>query len=159
MSPEERERLREQIRARGLDPDSLGSGAGGRGQGRGRPGEAAGRSGAVAETPSHPTGQAATTFDALFAPLSPVESVGRVWQYVDGELTPLRVRTGVSDGQNTELLEGALEEGSEVVTNVLTGAETRTATPTSVFPGLGRGGFPGGGGGDRGGGGNRGGGR
>jgi HlyD family secretion protein len=159
LSPEERERLREQIRARGLNPDSLGSSVGeGRGGGRGRgQGEAAARSDAVAETPPSSTSQTATTFDALFAPLPPVESVGRVWQNVNGELTPLRVRTGVSDGQNTELLEGALEEGSEVVTNVLTGAETRAATPTSVFPGLGRGGFPGGGGG--GGGGNRGGGR
>jgi len=161
MSPEERERLREQIRARGLDPSALENGGNGRGQGRGAgQGRAAGGNSPAAEAPASPQGQAATTFDALFAPLPPVESVGRIWQYVDGQLTPIRVRTGVSDGQNTELLEGPLEEDSEVVTNVLTGAETRTAAPTGGFPGLGRGGFQGGGGGaNRGGGGNRGGGR
>jgi hypothetical protein len=80
------------------------------------------------------------------------------------ELKPLRVRTGVSDGQNTELLEdealeGGLQEGTEVVTNVII-TQARPAA-TSGFPGLGqpqRGGFPGGGNGNFGGGGNRGGG-
>ena len=66
------------------------------------------------------------------------------------------IGNGVADG---DTLEGALEEGSELVTSVLTGAETRPATPTGGFPGLGRGGFPGGGGNNPGGGGNRGGGR
>jgi HlyD family secretion protein len=153
LPPEQRERMREQLRARGFNPDSPGQA--GEGRGRGQP---AGDGVPVAQPRLSATGQeaqGATTFDALFAPLPPVESIGRVWQFVDGQLTPLRVRTGVSDGQNTELLEGALEENSEVVTNVLTGAETRAATPTGGFPGLGRGGFPGGGGG----GGNRGGGR
>jgi HlyD family secretion protein len=150
LSPEERERLREQMRGRGQ-----GEGGGqGRGQGRGRGNAAADAPQAPASAPraDTPTGAGPATFDALFAPLPPVESVGRVWIYADGQLSPLRVRIGVSDGQNTELLEGALEEGSELVTNVLTGAETRPATPTGAFPGLGRGGFPGGGGGNRGGG-------
>ena len=103
--------------------------------------------------------RAATTFDALFAPLPPVESVGRVWLYADKQLKPLRVRVGVSDGQNSELLEGDLQEGTELVTNVIIGARRRPAA-TGGFPGLGqpqRGGFPGGGG-NHGGGGNRGGG-
>ncbi len=69
------------------------------------------------------------------------------------------VRVGVSDGQNSELLEGDLQEGTEVVTSVLTGAETRPAAGAAGgFPGLGqpqRGGFPGGGGNNRGGGGQR----
>jgi hypothetical protein len=94
----------------------------------------------------------ATTFDGLFAPLAPVEAVGRVWLYVDNQLEPVRVRVGVSDGQNSELIEGDLQEGTEVVTNVLTGGETRPAAGgAGAFPGLGRG-FPGGGnqGGNRG---------
>ena len=85
-----------------------------------------------------------------------------MWLYKDKQLTPLRVRTGVSDGQNTELVEGELEEGTEVVTNVIVAAETRPAAGAGGFPGLGqpqRGGFPGGGGNRGGGGGNRGGGR
>jgi hypothetical protein len=79
---------------------------------------------------------------------------------VDNQLMPVRVRVGVSDGQNSELLEGDLEEGTQVVTSVITGTETRPAAGgAGGFPGLGqpqRGGFPGGGfpgGGNRGGGG------
>ena len=93
---------------------------------------------------------AATTFDALFAPLPPVESVGRVWLHQDKQLTPLRVRIGVSDGQNSELLEGDLQEGAEVVTNVIIGTPPTRPAATIGFPGLGqpqRGGFPGGRGG------------
>jgi hypothetical protein len=91
---------------------------------------------------------------------------------VDKQLRPLRVRLGISDGQATELIEGDLQPGMEVVTNVTTGNETR---PTGGFgfppfmgpPGGGRGFGPGGpggpggggGGGNRGGGGGRGGGR
>jgi hypothetical protein len=82
--------------------------------------------------------------------------------YQDKELKPLRLRIGVSDGQNSELLEGDLQEGTEVVTNVVIPSQVRPAA-TGGFPGLGqpqRGGFPGGGGGgNRGGGGGRGGGR
>ena len=81
-----------------------------------------------------------------------------MWLYVDNQLKPVRVRVGVSDGQNSELLEGDLQEDTEVVTNVLTGAETRPAAGAGGFPGLGqpqRGGFPGGGGNNRGGGGQR----
>ena len=62
---------------------------------------------------------------------------------------------GVSDGQNTELIEGNLKDGTEVVTNVsLAGQATRPAT--TAFPGFGgpggRQGFPGGGFGGSGGG-------
>jgi hypothetical protein len=57
----------------------------------------------------------------------------------------------VSDGQNTELLEAVVDEGTELVTNVITGTEARPAA-TSGFPGLGQpqrgfGGNRGGGGG------------
>ena len=146
LSPEERQRAIDQLRAGG------------------RRGAAPGDTPAV--RPNQPASQAdgpsATTFDALFAPLPPVESAGRVWLYQDKELKPLRLRIGVSDGQNSELLEGDLQEGTEVVTNVVIPSQVRPAA-TGGFPGLGqpqRGGFPGGGGGgNRGGGGGRGGGR
>ena len=79
-----------------------------------------------------------------------------------GKLKRVRLRLGISDGQQTELiqaLDGELKEGTEVVTNVITGAvrQAPTAPGGAGFPGLGggrQGGFPGGGGG-----GNRGGGR
>jgi HlyD family secretion protein len=157
LSPEERQRALEQFRARG-------------GRGGAAPTDAP-VSRRNATTPGTPktAGQraaadnpVATTFDALFAPLPPVESVGRVWLYQDKQLKPLRVRIGESDGQNSELLDGDLKEGTEVVTNVIIPSQARPAA-TSGFPGLGqpqRGGFPGGGGnnGNFGGGGNRGGG-
>jgi HlyD family secretion protein len=149
LSPEERERALEQLRARG-----------------GRSGAAPTDAPVARRNPSPPAAAdppAATTFDALFAPLPPVETAGRVWLHQDKELKPLRLRIGVSDGQNSELLEGDLEEGTELVTNVIVATQARPAA-TGGFPGLGqpqRGGFPGGfqgggGGGNRGGGGGRG---
>jgi HlyD family secretion protein len=83
-----------------------------------------------------------------------------VWIYANNQLQPVRVRLGITDGQATELLEGDLEPGAEVVTNVTTGNETRPTAAQGGFPFMGgppggRGGFggPGGGGGNRGGGG------
>ena len=102
----------------------------------------------------------ATTIDALFGPLPPVESTGRVWLYIDKQLRPVRVRIGITDGQASELLEGDLQEGTDVVTNVITGSETRPAAGAGGFPLFGQpqrqgfpGQFPGGQGGNRGGGG------
>jgi HlyD family secretion protein len=146
LSPEERDRALAQLQARG-----------------GRRGAAPSDAPVARRNPSPPAAAdpaAATTFDALFAPLPPVETAGRVWLHQDKELKPLRVRIGVSDGQNSELLEGDLEEGTELVTNVIVGTQARPAA-TGGFPGLGqpqRGGFQGGGGGggNRGGGGGRG---
>ena len=132
MSPEDRARTIEQMRARGIDPATLERGtAGGRagdGSGEARPAESAraGRGNPPPDRqPTTTTPPAATTFDALFAPLPTVENPGRVWLYTNNQLTPLRVRTGVSDGQNTELIDGELEEGVEVVTNVIIETETR----------------------------------
>lgn len=42
----------------------------------------------------------------------------RVWIVKDGEPRPVRVKTGLSDGSFTEVLEGKLEEGAEVITDV-----------------------------------------
>ena len=54
---------------------------------------------------------------------------------------------GLSDGQNTELIEGDLQQGQEVVTNVVLAAEARPAATSFPFGQPGRGGpggFPGG---------------
>ena len=52
--------------------------------------------------------QNADTIDALFAPLPPVESRGRVWLFVDKQLKPVDVRLGITDGTFTELLDANL---------------------------------------------------
>ena len=159
MTPEERERFMERMRARGFTPTVEGQAAatsqrGGRGQGAApAPARTAGSAPAKAQAPS------ATTFDALFGPLTQTETFGQVWLNVGGQLQRVRTRLGVTDGQQTELtqaMDGELKEGTEVVTNVLTGAvrQTPTAPGATAFPGLGGGrqGFPGGGGNNRGGG-------
>lgn len=149
MSSEERERFRETMAARGGSPNG-GGGFGGR-----RGGRAAAPAAEAAPPP--PRNSQATTIDALFGPLPVVESTGGVWVHDGGQLRPVRVRLGITDGQATELIEGDVTEGMPLVTAVNTGTETRPAPGgPGAFPfiGGGRGGpggnFGGGGGGDRG---------
>ena len=144
MPPEQRERMLERMRQRGFDPTSTAAGGAGASPST-QPTANRPRTAAAPAPPSRPAG--ATTIDALFGPLPRVESAGRVWLYVNQQLQPLRVRLGISDGQNTELIEGDLQPSAEVVTNVSTGTETRPpATNAFPFGQPGRaGGFPGGG--------------
>ncbi len=79
-----------------------------------------------AETPARPA--AGGTIDSLFGPLPPVESVGRVWLYMNKQLKPVRLRLGISDGTFTELLSGELTPGTELVTNIVTGKESKTSS-------------------------------
>ena len=111
-----------------------GSGGGFRGGGGGFAGGGRGgrsRDGAPAAPES--AAQSAGTIDALFAPLPPVESRGRVWTFVDKQLKPVDVRVGITDGTFTELLDGgeSLSADTQVVTG-MTGLETRTATPAGA---------------------------
>ena len=148
LSPEEREAMLARMRERGIDPANPGFG-GGRGGGARGAGPAAPRVAAV------PAQTGATTIDALFAPLPRTETFGRLWTYIANQLQPVRLRLGISDGQFTELIEGELKEGADVVTNItIAGQSTRPAA--AAFPGFGApggrqgfagGGFPGGGGG------------
>ena len=148
LPPEQRAQMMQRMRARGGDGAGPSDEAPRQGRGAKPEGTAASRN------------PAATTIDALFGPLTRQETVGRVWLYTDNQLQPMRVRLGISDGQASELLEGDLEPGAEVVTNVTTGNETRPTAAQGGFPflggppGGGRGGFGGPtGGGGRGGGG------
>jgi HlyD family secretion protein len=163
MTPEERERFMERMRARGFTPPAETSAAGAdagpaRGQGPRGQGQGAARQAQAAR----PAASGATTFDALFGPLTPTESFGQAWLNVNNKLQRVRLRLGITDGQQTELiqaLDGEVNEGTELVTNVMTGAVRQVPTPGgAAFPGLGgRGGDRGGfGGGNRGGGGGRG---
>jgi HlyD family secretion protein len=154
LPPEERAQMLERMRARGFDPSAQGGEGGRRQQQRDiqttKPKMDAESSAAISQKPG------ATTIDALFGPLPAVETRGRVWLSDDKKLKPVSLRLGITDGQTTELIEGDIEPGIEVVTNVTLGNEARPA-PQGFPPFIGqpgRGGFgPGGfGGGNRGGG-------
>jgi hypothetical protein len=93
------------------------------------------------------------TIDALFAPLPPVESRGRIWLYVAKQLKPVDVRFGITDGTFTELLDSNLLDANAQVVTGMTGLPTRpqagAAAAGNPFQG-GRGGGRGGPGGGRG---------
>jgi hypothetical protein len=158
MSPEERQQMIERMRARGFTPPTGDAPAA-----PGRSGQPPRAQQAQTATKAAPArGAGATTIDALFGPLPPTESFGQVWLHENGKLIRVRLRLGISDGQQTELVQvldsAKIDEGTEVVTAVTTAAQRNApAAGGNAFPGLGnqRGGFPGGGfqgGGRRGGG-------
>jgi hypothetical protein len=71
--------------------------------------------------------QSAQTIDALFAPLQSIETQGRAWLYMDKQLKPVRLRLGITDGTNTELLSSELQPAMELVTGVvMSGPRTTT---------------------------------
>jgi hypothetical protein len=155
MTPEEREQFMERMRARGFEPPVDGQAAAAQ-PSRGQAPRAQAR-----PTAAPPPSQGgATTFDALFGPLAPTESFGQAWLNVEGKLQRVRMRLGVTDGQQTELIQamdGRIEEGTDLVTSVITAAARQpVASGGNAFPGMGppaRGfGGPGGGGGRGGGG-------
>jgi HlyD family secretion protein len=182
MTPEERAAFQERMAAR---QNGQGGGRGGFGGGQpngapgapgtaannGGPGQTPGRAaatgqatptrggggqGRVASVPSITSG--ATTIDSLFGALPTVETRGRAWLYINKQLKPLSLRLGISDGTNTEVLEGELQPGTEVVTNVI--LPTAATAPAGATGGAGQnpllGPQRGGPGGNRGGGGGRG---
>jgi HlyD family secretion protein len=122
LAPEQRERVLQRMAARGLGPGQAATGQTDRpaAPARARP----------AETPAVSSDRPAGTIDALFGPLPTVETTGRVWASVDGQLVPIRLRLGITDGQMTALIEGDLEEGDQLVSAVNTGATAaRTTQP------------------------------
>jgi hypothetical protein len=101
-----------------------------------RDGPQSGREGQPARTgkPATPKLQSAQTIDSLFGPLPRIEGRGRVWLYINKQLKPVLIRTGISDGTWTEVLdERELQPNMEVVTNVITGQETANR-PTGGQP-------------------------
>ena len=106
---------------------------------------------AVSGSPSERDAKA-TTIDALFGPLTEVQTEGRVWTYENNHLKPVPVRLGISDGQTSELIAGDVQPDTAVVTNITTGTEaTKTATAANgLFGGLAGPGGPGGIAGNRG---------
>lgn len=128
---------------------------GGRGQGGGRNG--GGRNNGQQASGPGIADRGAKTIDELLPAVVRRETPNqRVWVSVNGTLKPINgLRTGITDGQFTELVTGEIKEGDKIVTNfVIPGAKPTTATPQQGNPFQqqqgGRGG-PGGGGGGRGG--------
>jgi hypothetical protein len=154
LSAQEREEMLETMRGRG----GAGRGSGGEGRSRGGQGQAP----AAQPTPvAPPSTGGATTIDALFGPLPTTETRGQVWVREEKDLRRIQLRLGITDGQLTEVLEGDVQEGQELITNIITATATRPQpnfNPNQQFnpfggPGGGRGPGGGGGGGGRGGGG------
>jgi HlyD family secretion protein len=59
---------------------------------------------------------------------------GRVWAVIDGQLKPVPVRTGISDGVNVAVLDGALQDGMLVATGTIQGSTAATAPTTTTNP-------------------------
>jgi HlyD family secretion protein len=119
MSPDEQKQFIARMKDRGQDTSLFEN-----------KGQAAAK--ATAKTPAKGKGavaaQGAETIDALFAPLPTVESRGRVWLFIDHQLKPVSLRLGITDGSNTELLSGELQQNMEAVTSVTGLSPTRTTT-------------------------------
>ena len=158
MTPEERQRWEQRMAQRGSGGAPEGGGRGGFNRGGNQfANQPGGRQRAGESTRANAPG--ATTIDALFAPLPVTDRPGRIWMFVNNQLKSVAVRTGISDGQWTEIIEGGddtapLQPGTEVVVNFTTGLEP-APRPGQQGPGAGqnplmgpqRGGGPGGGGG------------
>jgi HlyD family secretion protein len=87
-----------------------------------------------AKSKGDPATQGATTIDALFAPLPSVERPGRAWLYVDKQLKSVNLRTGITDGTNTEVVSGDLPIGTEAVTGIVLPAASRPSAAAAGNP-------------------------
>jgi HlyD family secretion protein len=105
------------------------------------------RAAAAAATASTPAREVrAGQIDELFAPVPRPNTPGIVWVWDESThtLASRPVRLGISNGQVIELLEGDLEIGQQLVTNViLPQTSTASAQQTNVFGAAGRGFGPG----------------
>ena len=72
---------------------------------------------------------------------------GRVFVLRNGEIVPVRVRTGVTDGAMTAIVDGDLKEGDQVITGMSEPGAAQQQTNTSPLIPFGR---RGGGAGNRG---------
>ena len=142
MSPEERAQWEERMRSRGQG-GGRGEGPGGpggvqRGEGNQRASTGDGNRGGQGNRQAPTTGRTgdpgtalsrtnATTIDALFAAPPPTEGRGTLWLYINKQLKSVRVRTGITDGTWTEIIDtpetAQLQANTEVVTNIVTGLE------------------------------------
>jgi hypothetical protein len=137
MSPDDQKQFMARLKERGQDTTPFETAAPATGGKSSTPAAAKAPTGknalADAFVPKYGSAQSAQSIDALFAPLQPVESRGRVWVYVDKQLKPLNLRLGITDGTNTELLSGDVQQGMDVVTTISgMNTTTRTTAPGST---------------------------
>jgi HlyD family secretion protein len=114
LSPDEQKQQLARMKERGLDVSAF---------------EAAAKSPAKAPAKTAKAATpAAETIDTLFAPLPTVETRGNAWLYLSEkkELKRVNLRLGITDGTQTELIDGELQPGQEVVTGVLVGNVRQT---------------------------------
>jgi HlyD family secretion protein len=114
MTPEQRARVRARMAERGVTPPAA--------------------TPSSPDTATRPVPGDAKTIDSLFGPLPPTETRGRVWLFAAGQLKPVNVRLGISDGSYTELLSSELQPGAEVVTAVTVANGTAPETTTGRSP-------------------------
>ncbi len=121
MPADQKAQYATRMKERGIDIEALAKG-GAKPAARSRSGRA----------PSLGGMSGATTIDALFGPLPPRVSSGRVYVWLASEkkLKSVRLRLGVSDGQYTELLEGDLPATAELITAVTLGTESANRNPS-----------------------------
>jgi HlyD family secretion protein len=62
---------------------------------------------------------------------APPADSGTVWVYEDDTLRAVRVKTGVSDGVFTEIVEGSIADGTRIATRVAAGSTAATPAPRS----------------------------
>jgi hypothetical protein len=137
LSPDEQQQFLARMKDRGQDTSALDAAV--------KPAPKTDASGATALRSKSGAPSSAQTIDALFAPLPVVESRGRSWVFMNHELKPVNLRLGISDGTNTELLSGELQQNMEVVTAVTGVGATRTlpgqgGSGNPLMPGRGPGG-------------------
>jgi hypothetical protein len=155
MTPEQRQQM---MAARGGGAGGRGgqTGAGGRGAGGG------GRGRGPDNLTATPVPLNADKIDDLFPPIQRRTQIGNVWTWDEAkkELKQYRVTTGITDGQFTQMVQGDLKVGQQIVANIILPiSAAQRQQNQSIFgqqPGRGGGGFgpaPVGGGGGPGGGG------
>ncbi len=123
MPEAERQQFLARLKERGIDLNATPGGPT-----AGSVAAAGGRQGRAASAPAMAAG-GATTIDSLFGPLPTVSTFGRAWLWLAGPKQlkgPVRMRLGISDGQYTELIEGDVKEGQELVAAIQVGGQTTT---------------------------------
>jgi HlyD family secretion protein len=116
MPADQKAQYATRMKERGIDMEALARGA---------------KPGAAPAQQASPTTEY-KTIDALFGPLPPRVSQGRVytWDPIAKKMQSVRLRLGVSDGQYYELLEGEIPEAAELVTAVTLGNESANRNPS-----------------------------
>jgi HlyD family secretion protein len=123
MSSDEQKQFVARMKDRGADTTAFEQLLSGK---RGATKPAAVAAGGFVFKPRYGEPQTSEEIQSLFKPIPSPQTQGRVWVFVDHQLKPMTVRLGITDGTFTELVNGDLQEGSDVVTGITGVGTTRT---------------------------------